>query len=327
MSDGNTVPLTHPAPPVNAPYPVPDTSTTQVITPADLPQTAVGPFGAPVDGATVTLSAPALSEQPSYAPAPPFVPPPADAPTQVTTPPIIDSPTQVTTPPIADAPTYVTPPPVAPAPATPQAPADAPTTSTGAQPGPAPATTPTEATPTVTTPAATTPTATTPTATTPAATTPTGTDQSATQVIKPETLAAANPTFADSAQTDLQKATTALDAVDKGEVKLDLDKQAVQDLVKLITQARDLVDGVHRTAVDNLDVELKFGNNWVGEAISRRLREVAVGDDQSAVAVIGDFLNVLFEVEKTIRDAARNLEDADDEAADAFGKAGEVKGP
>ncbi|CAL9657139.1 hypothetical protein SUDANB95_06813 [Actinosynnema sp. ALI-1.44] len=312
MSDGNTVPLTHPAPPVNAPYPVPDTSTTQVITPADLPQTAVGPFGAPVDGATVTLSAPALSEQPSYAPAPPFVPPPADAPTQVTTPPVVDAPTYVTPPP-TDGPTFVTgaqpltPPPVAPAPATPPAPADAPTTSTGAQPAPAPATTPT--------------------ATTPTATSPTGTDQSATQVIKPETLAAANPTFADSAQTDLQKATTALDAVDKGEVKLDLDKQAVQDLVKLITQARDLVDGVHRTAVANLDVELKFGNNWVGEAISRRLREVAVGDDRSAVAVIGDFLNVLFEVEKTIRDAARNLEDADDEAADAFGKAGEVKGP
>ncbi|GAA0239807.1 hypothetical protein GCM10010492_43710 [Saccharothrix mutabilis subsp. mutabilis] len=278
MSDGNTVPLTHPAPPVNAPYPVPDTSTTQVITPADLPQNAVGPFGAPADGATVTLSAPALSEQPPYAPAPPFAPPPTEAPTQVTTPPI------------ADAPTYVTPPPVAPAPATPPAPAP-------------------------------------PTAPADAPTTSTGTDQSATQVIKPETLAAANPTFANSAETDLQKATTALDAVDKGEVKLDLDKQAVQDLVKLITQARDLVDGVHRTAVDNLDVELKFGNNWVGEAISRRLREVAVGDDRSAVSVIGDFLDVLFEVEKTIRDAARNLEDADDEAADAFGKAGEVKGP
>ncbi|MFI9810684.1 hypothetical protein [Saccharothrix variisporea] len=264
---------------MSAPYPVPDTSTTQVITAADLPQTAAGPFAAPSDGVTTTLSAPNLSDAPTFA---------------------------TTVPP------------------TPPAPADAPTFATGAQPAaPPPADAPTFATGTA--PAAPTPA---PEATPAAATAPAPTDQSATQVIKPETLAAASPTFATAAQTDLQKATTALDAVDKGEVKLDLDKQAVQDLVKLITQARDLVDSVHRTAVDSLDVELKFGNNWVGEAISRRLREVAVGDETSAVSVIGDFLDVLFEVEKTIRDAARNLEDADDEAADAFGKAaGEVKGP
>jgi hypothetical protein len=285
MSDGNTVPLTHPAPPVSAPYPVPDTSTTQVITPADLPQVAAGPFGtavqppAPFDAPTTTVSAPG----------------PSDAPTTT-----VSAPTDTTF-----APAVQPPAPAEGATTTLPAPADAPTFSTGAQPAvqaPAPSG--------------------------PAPAGPAPTDQSATQVIKPETLAGASPNFATAAQTDLQKATTALDAVDKGEVKLDLDKQAVQDLVKLITQARDLVDSVHRTAVDSLDVELKFGNNWVGEAISRRLREVAVGDDASAVSVIGDFLNVLFEVEKTIRDAARNLEDADDEAADAFGKAaGEVKGP
>lgn len=295
MSDGNTVPLTHPAPPVSAPYPVPDTSTTQVITPADLPQTAVGPFAAPADGATVTLSAPALSDAPTFAATVPPVPP-TDAPT------------------FATGAQPITPPPAAPAPA------DAPTFSTGAQPVTPPAPAAPADGPTFATGAQ-------PSATAPAATAPAVADQSATQVIKPETLAADGPTFSTAAQADLQKATTALDAVDEGEVKLDLDKQAVQDLIKLITQARDVVDNVHRTAVDNLDVELKFGNNWVGEAISRRLREVAVGDDASAVSVIGDFLNVLFEVEKTIRDAARNLEDADDEAADAFGKAaGEVKG-
>lgn len=132
--------------------------------------------------------------------------------------------------------------------------------------------------------------------------------------------------FAKAAQTDLDKATTALDAVDKGSVQLDLDKQGVDDLLKLVTQARNLVDTVHGRAVDNLDVELKFGNNWVSDAISRRLREVAVGNEESAVNVIGDFMQVLFEVEETIREAARNLERADDEAADAFGSAGEAKG-
>ncbi|XVV04044.1 hypothetical protein ACQPW3_01015 [Actinosynnema sp. CA-248983] len=377
MSDGNTVPLTHPAPPVSAPYPVPDTSTTQVITPADLPQHAVGPFAVPADGATVTLSAPALSDAPTFATTVPPVPP-TDAPTFVTgaqpiTPPAppapavpADGPTfttgaqPITSPAApapavpADGPTFTTgaqpiTPPAAPAPAVP---ADGPTFTTGAQPitspaAPAPAvpadgpTFTTGAQP-ITPPAPPAPAApadgptfttgaqpiTPPAAPAPAAPAPAVPDQSATQVIKPETLAAAGgPTFSTAAQADLQKATTALDAVDKGEVKLDLDKQAVQDLIKLITQARDVVDNVHRTALDNLDVELKFGNNWVGEAISRRLREVAVGDDASAVSVIGDFLKVLFEVEKTIRDAARNLENADDEAAGAFGKAaGEVKG-
>ncbi|MFJ6670313.1 hypothetical protein ACIQMJ_04305 [Actinosynnema sp. NPDC091369] len=132
--------------------------------------------------------------------------------------------------------------------------------------------------------------------------------------------------FAKAAQTDLDKATTALGAVDKESVQLDLDKQGVDDLLKLISQARSLVDSVHGRAVNNLDVELKFGNNWVSDAISRRLREVAVGNEESAVNVIGDFMQVLFEVEETIRDAARNLERADDEAADAFGAAGEAKG-
>ncbi|NUT52772.1 MAG: hypothetical protein HOV94_36620 [Saccharothrix sp.] len=132
--------------------------------------------------------------------------------------------------------------------------------------------------------------------------------------------------FAKAAQTDLDKATTALGAVDKQSVQLDLDKQGVDDLLKLVSQARSMVDNVHSRAVNNLDVELKFGNNWVSDAISRRLREVAVGDEESAVNVIGDFMQVLLEVEETIRKAARNLEDADDEAADAFGSAGEAKG-
>ncbi|MFC5054407.1 hypothetical protein [Saccharothrix xinjiangensis] len=133
-------------------------------------------------------------------------------------------------------------------------------------------------------------------------------------------------TFAEAAKTDLDKANTALDAVDKQAVQLDLDRQGIEDLLKLVSQARALVDTVHTKAVSDLDIELKFGNNWVSEAISRRLREVAVGDESSAVNVIGDFMQVLFEVEETIRRAARNLQEADDDAADTFGSAGEAKG-
>ena len=144
--------------------------------------------------------------------------------------------------------------------------------------------------------------------------------------VEPEVVKPVAESFAKAAQTDLDKATTALGAVDKGSVQLDLDKQGVDDLLKLVSQARSLVDTVHSRAVNNLDVQLQFGNNWVSDAISRRLREVAVGNEESAVKVIGDFMQVLFEVEETIRDAARNLERADDEAADAFGSAGEAKG-
>ncbi len=143
---------------------------------------------------------------------------------------------------------------------------------------------------------------------------------------EPEVAKPVAESFAKAAQTDLDKASTALEAVDKESVQLDLDKQGVADLLKLVSQARGLVDNVHSRAVNNLDVELKFGNNWVSDAISRRLREVAVGNEESAVKVIGEFMQVLFEVEETIRDAARNLERADDEAADAFGAAGEAKG-
>jgi hypothetical protein len=143
---------------------------------------------------------------------------------------------------------------------------------------------------------------------------------------EPAVAAPVAESFATAAQTDLNKATTALDAVDKGSVQLDLDKQGLDALLKLVSGARSLVDNVHSRAVNNLDVELKFGNNWVSDAISRRLREVAVGNQESAVNVIGDFMQVLFEVEETIREAARNLERADDEAADAFGSAGEAKG-
>ncbi|CCH27521.1 hypothetical protein ABZ816_41680 [Actinosynnema sp. NPDC047251] len=255
MSDGNTVPLTQPAP-VSTPPPVPvvDTSTTQVITPDVLPPLV--PAGPPVVAQPVTA--------------------PPDAFTAVPAPPVAGTPVPV--PPVA-APPGVT----------------APGVTTGT---PAPATDP-AATQVVTTD---------PAGANPAAAVPAG------------------ASFTAAAQTDLAKATTALDAVDKNQVKLDLDKQAVQSLLKLITQARGLVDSVHTKAVNSLDVELQFGKNWVGEAISRRLREVAVGNDASAVRVIGDFMQVLFEVEETIRDAARNLEDADDDAANAFNSAGEVRG-
>ncbi len=140
-----------------------------------------------------------------------------------------------------------------------------------------------------------------------------GTDHPATQVTKP------GAPGTDHAKADAEAAAAR-------QQKLDLDKAAIQNLLKLISSARGLVDTVHTKARDSLDVQLQFGKNWVGEAISRRLHQVAVGNDTSAVWVIGEFMQVLIDVEQTIQKAARRLEEADDDAADAFNAAGEVKG-
>lgn len=128
--------------------------------------------------------------------------------------------------------------------------------------------------------------------------------------------------FTGAAKADLEKAGAALDAVDKGQVKLAMDNQSVDELLKLITEARDMVSSVHVTALTSLDVELRFGDNWVGRSISKRLHDLAVGDESSAVNVIGDFLRILLEVEETIRKAARNIRNADDDARDNFNKSG-----
>jgi len=313
MSDGHTVPLTKPVP-VPAPRPVPptaaDASTTQVITPdvlaglapsgpvvpvAPPPPTApVGPAAGDVAPGPVTAAEPLLTGLPVTGPpvsgapvaGPPIVGPPVAGP-PAAGPPVAGPP--IVGPPTAGAPVAgspVTGSPVAGAPAVESRPAVEPRPVAEPQPVAAGG----------------------------------QTDPSTTQVIASGATA---PSFTAAAQTDLAKATTALDAVDKQQVTLDMDKQALRELLGIIRQARSLVDSVHTRAMDSLDVELQFGRNWVGEAISRRLRQVAVGDDTSAVRVIGDFSTVLREVEETIRDAARNLEDADDDAAEAFYTAAE----
>ncbi|MEU5690914.1 hypothetical protein [Actinosynnema sp. NPDC020468] len=164
----------------------------------------------------------------------------------------------------------------------------------------------------------------TPVAPTPSVASPTP-DTAATQTITTPAATPttpATPTFTGAAQSDLADAKDALGAVDKSSVKLSLDRQSVMELLAIIGQARDLVSGVRTSAATSLDVELKFGNNWVSDAIGRRLHDVAVGNEGSAVSVVGDFLKVLVEVEETIRKAVRNLEDAEEEVSGAVRFAG-----
>jgi hypothetical protein len=138
-----------------------------------------------------------------------------------------------------------------------------------------------------------------------------------------ETLAL-QPNFTTAAQTDLDKAQVAIDAVDTN--KLYLDKGSARALIKAIATARDNVEQLYQDVSGNLDIELQFGDNWVGRTISNRLRTVAVGDEESAVSVVGKFLEVLSEVEYTVREASGVADQADDDAKAAFKKIDGGKG-
>ncbi|PRY46083.1 hypothetical protein [Umezawaea tangerina] len=132
---------------------------------------------------------------------------------------------------------------------------------------------------------------------------------------------AAQPNFTAVAQADLVTAHSAVaavdQAVDKGKVQLD--KGSAADLIKAIGDARDRVQDLYTAVRDQLDIPLQFGDNWVGRSISRRLREVATGDHESAVFVIREFLEVLEDVETTVRQASKHTENTDDDLAHTMG--------
>ncbi|WNV91611.1 hypothetical protein [Umezawaea sp. Da 62-37] len=132
---------------------------------------------------------------------------------------------------------------------------------------------------------------------------------------------AAQPNFTTDAQADLATAHSAVaavdQAVDKGKVQLD--KGSAADLIKAIGDARDRVSDLYTAVRDQLDIPLQFGDNWVGRSISRRLREVAVGDHESAVFVIREFLDVLEDVEATVRQASESTANTDEDLAHTMG--------
>ncbi|HEX6343378.1 hypothetical protein [Umezawaea sp.] len=132
------------------------------------------------------------------------------------------------------------------------------------------------------------------------------------------------PNFTTVAQADLVSAHSAVAAVDQAvdTGKIALDKGSADDLIKAIAEARDRVQDLYDSVRDQLDIPLQFGDNWVGRSISRRLRQVAVGDQQSAVFVIREFMDVLEDVETTVRQAAKNTDDHDEDIAHTMGGKG-----
>lgn len=135
---------------------------------------------------------------------------------------------------------------------------------------------------------------------------------------------APQPNFTTIAQADLVSAHSAVAAVDRAvdTGKIALDKGTAAELIKAIADARDRVQDLYDSVRDQLDIPLQFGDNWVGRSISRRLRQVAVGDQESAVFVIREFMDVLEDVEATVRQAAKNTEDYDEDLAHTMGGRG-----
>jgi len=96
-----------------------------------------------------------------------------------------------------------------------------------------------------------------------------------------------------------------------GTLRIDLDAAQVilKQLAALRLRAGDLVGDCA-----DLDTPLKFGDNWVGQIMSERLRAVAVGRSGAVTPVLRTFHQVLDDLEATVRFAAGMYETADQQA-------------
>lgn len=103
-----------------------------------------------------------------------------------------------------------------------------------------------------------------------------------------------------------------------GSLKIDLDaaKVILADLERLRLRAADLV----QRCVE-LDTPLRFGDNWVGQIMSERLRTVAVDQNGGVTPVLSAFHQVLDDLESTVRFAAGMYEASDETAADDLRRA------
>lgn len=109
-----------------------------------------------------------------------------------------------------------------------------------------------------------------------------------------------------------------------GGLRIDLAAAEVllQQIQALRLRAADLLKDC-----GTLDTPLMFGDNWVGQIMSERLRTVAVDENGGVTPVLGRFHELLDSVEAIIRLAAGLYQTNDQQAADdlhrAAGRIGE----
>jgi hypothetical protein len=93
------------------------------------------------------------------------------------------------------------------------------------------------------------------------------------------------------------------------------------NLAQIRARAEELVTGC-----GPLDRPLRFGDNWVGDIVSARLRAVASTDKLSMTSVMAEFLQVIDDLEATVRAAAQLYVSTDEQNADDVRKAAQHLG-
>lgn len=130
--------------------------------------------------------------------------------------------------------------------------------------------------------------------------------------------------FASAAAASLAPVARDLESVDQrvrsGELVLDVDAahRLLATLNDIKSRVHDLIANSDRT----IDQVLKFGDNFVGETMSRRLRSAASGGGSAAIPVLQEFANQLEALESTVRRAAGMIVATDTEAQDTFQRLG-----
>lgn len=106
-----------------------------------------------------------------------------------------------------------------------------------------------------------------------------------------------------------------------GSLRIDLDAATVllRQIEALKNRAGDLVKDS-----GDLDLPLRFGDSWVGQIMSDRMRRVANSDNGGVTPVLQTFHQVLTDLEATIRLASGDYQANDDQAAEAMRAAGQI---
>jgi hypothetical protein len=108
-----------------------------------------------------------------------------------------------------------------------------------------------------------------------------------------------------------------------GSLTIDLD--AAQAILTQLDRLRARAEGLVTSCVE-LDTPLRFGDNWVGQIMSERLRTVAVDRNGGVTPVLEMYRQVLDDLTATVRFAAGLYEATDERAVDDLRRAANIFG-
>jgi hypothetical protein len=101
-----------------------------------------------------------------------------------------------------------------------------------------------------------------------------------------------------------------------------IDREAARDIIHRINALHRRAKALQQESGE-LDVPLKFGENWVGGLMAQRFTRAAGHSDTGITTVLGTFSQVLWDLEATVRLAADLYARGDEEAVVQLHKAAE----